>query len=131
MGISAHIRTGSHSERIESSLEDLECDARGSNGAKYTCKRSNIAHVAIFENCTETELGDGTDSGDRHTDAMVVCCVCYDEVALCGWVLEAKIASNDFRSAMCNEEPLSFCVPSATTDVCVLSSPRRRFLVPN
>jgi hypothetical protein len=129
VGISAHPHTGSHSERIENSLEDLECEARGSDGAKY--KRSNIARVAIFENCTETELGDGTDSGDRHTNVLVVCCVCYDEVALCGWVLEAKIASNDFRSAMSNEESLWFCVLSATTDVCVLSSPRRRFPVPD
>ena len=46
VGISARPRTGSHSERIENSLEDLECDARGSDGAKY--KRSNIARAVIF-----------------------------------------------------------------------------------
>ena len=100
LGTPSHGRTGSHSEQIKNSLEDLvlECDARGSDGATYT--RSNIARAAIFENCTKTELGDGTDSGDMHTNALIVCCVCYDEVALCGWVLEAKIALNVFRSAM-------------------------------
>ena len=45
-GISARARTGSHTERKENSLEDLKCDAHGSDGAKS--KRSNIARAAIF-----------------------------------------------------------------------------------